>query len=263
MQMGALATRRNSGESSIMTLAVLGDIHSNLDALDAVLGDIARRGIKRIVNLGDSLSGPFDAAGTADRLMPLDLPTVQGNHDRQLIDRAHDKMGAWESWAIGDLAAAHLDWVRAMPRTLTLDEVFLCHGTPQSDEENWLDKRGKNQRSVARDLNEVEALAGRTYHPVMLCGHTHIPRVVRIGEGTLVVNPGSVGCPAYLDTRMSPHFVHQTGAPDARYAIVEKREGQWAADLIAVPYDASRMADLARAKGAESWARAVTTGWYA
>ena len=79
----------------------------------------------------------------------------------------------------------------------------------------------------------------------------------------MIVNPGSVGCPAYLDTRMTPNFIHQTGAPDARYAIVEERGGQWSADLIAVPYDASDMAALARAKGADSWAQAVTTGWFA
>ena len=98
----------------------------------------------------------------------------------------------------------------------------------------------------------------------MLCGHTHEPRVVRMSGGRMVVNPGSVGCPAYLDTRMEPNFIHQTCAPDARYAIVEEREGTWCADLIAVPYDASEMAELCpRRKGAESWARAVTRGWFA
>ena len=97
----------------------------------------------------------------------------------------------------------------------------------------------------------------------MLCGHTHTPRVVRLSDGTMIVNPGSVGCPAYLDTRTEPHFIHQTGAPDARYAIVEKRDGYWTADLIAVPYDPGPMVVLARAKGAESWARAISTGWFA
>lgn len=246
-----------------MAIAVLSDIHGNLSALDAVLDDIARRGVTKIVNLGDSLSGPFDAAGTADRLQALDLPTVRGNHDRQLIDRPADKMGLWESWAIGGLTFEHLDWIRALPLTMVMDEVFLCHGTPASDDENWLDKRGKHDRLIARDQSEIEARAGGDRHPLMLCGHTHTPRLVRLADGTTIVNPGSVGCPAYLDTRMTPHFVHQTGAPDARYAIVEKRGDRWSADLIAVPYDPSPMVALALEKEAESWAQAITKGWFA
>lgn len=245
-----------------MATAVLSDIHGNLDALEVVLSDIERRGIDHVVNLGDSLSGPFDAVGTADRLISLDLPTVRGNHDRQLVDRAPEEMGAWEAWAIGDLTEAHLDWVRGLPLTLVQGEMLLCHGTPESDEENWLDKRGKHNRLVARDLDEVEARVGPARHPVVLCGHTHTSRIVRLPD-SLIVNPGSVGCPAYLDTRMTPNFVHQTGSPDARYAIVEKRGGAWRADLVAVPYDPGRMAAMARAKGADSWAQAVETGWFA
>lgn len=246
-----------------MTLAVLSDIHGNIAALEAVLADIARRGVTQIVNLGDALSGPFDAPATAERLMALGLVTVRGNHDRQLFDRPKHKMGLWEQWTIDDLAPHHLDWLRALPLTAEVGGALLCHATPQDDAENWLDRRGPDHRLVARDLEGVEARAGNSTHPLMLCGHTHTPRVVRISDNRLIVNPGSVGCPAYLDSRNEPHFIHQTGAPDARYAIVENRDGHWHADLIAVPYDATPMAALARAKGAESWAKAVTTGWFA
>lgn len=243
-----------------MAIAVLSDIHGNISALDAVLQDIARRGLTRTVNLGDSFSGPFDAAGTADRLLTLDLPTVRGNHDR-LLDVPRDEMGNWERWVIDDLRAEHLDWVKALPLTQMVHGAFLCHGTPLKDDENWLDRRGPGERIVARDLGGVEERLGEIRHPLMLCGHTHTPRVVRLPDGTLIVNPGSVGCPAYLDTRMTPHFAHQTGAPDARYAIVEQQGGVWSATLMAVPYNASAMVDMARAKGADDWARAVSTGW--
>jgi len=246
-----------------MALAVLSDIHGNIDALDAVLADVARRGITDVVNLGDSLSGPFDAAATADRLMALNLPTVRGNHDRQLYDRPRDQMGNWELWVIGDLTAEHLSWIKELPMTLTLGDIFLCHATPSSDEENWLDCRSDTLRLVARDLSEIEARAGDDRFPLMLCGHTHQPRMVRLPDGTAILNPGSVGCPGYLDTRVDPPFVHQTGTADARYAIVEKRDDQWCADFVSVPYDPGRMAELAMAKGAASWAQAITTGWFA
>ena len=79
----------------------------------------------------------------------------------------------------------------------------------------------------------------------------------------MIVNPGSVGCPAYMDTRGHQPFVQQTGAPDARYAVVEKRDAAWSANLHSVPYETASMAKLAKLRGAESWVRAVTTGWMA
>ncbi len=246
-----------------MRLAVISDIHGNIAALDAVLADIARRDISTILNLGDSLSGPFDARATAERLIALDLPTVRGNHDRQLFDRPPGKMGLWESWAIRTLEPTHISWLKQLPLTLELDGVFLCHGTPLRDDEDWLDMRGPDHRLIPRDLAAIEKRIGNVSAGLLLCGHTHTPRALRLPNGQMIVNPGSVGCPAYLDTRNEPPFVHQTGAPDARYALVEERDGAWCADLIAVPYDASAMAALARAKGADSWAQAVTTGWFA
>lgn len=65
-----------------MKFAAIADIHGNLLALEAVLADIAQRGIFKIVNLGDLLSGALWPAETADRLQSLNLPTVSGNHER-------------------------------------------------------------------------------------------------------------------------------------------------------------------------------------
>ncbi|MEM6825716.1 MAG: metallophosphoesterase family protein, partial [Pseudomonadota bacterium] len=59
-----------------MKIAVISDIHGNSAALDAVLSDIERRGISRIVNLGDTISGPLDPKGTAARLLEANIPTV-------------------------------------------------------------------------------------------------------------------------------------------------------------------------------------------
>lgn len=246
-----------------MRIAAFSDVHGNISALEAVLGDIERRGIREIVNLGDTVSGPFDAAGTADLLMSLNIPTVRGNHDRQLFDRPKAEMGRWESWVIDDLTTTHIDWLKSFPLTLEVHGAFLCHAAPDKDDENWLDYRGPDDRLIARDLPEVEARSNGATAPLMLCGHTHTPRVVRLPSGPMIVNTGSVGCPAYLDIRNDPPFVHQTGAPDARYAIVECIDGVWRTDLVAVPYDPSDMVELARAKGADSWAQAISTGWIA
>ena len=244
-----------------MRIALLSDIHGNIAALDAVLADIAARDISQILNLGDCFSGPLDARATADRLAPLNLPTVMGNHDRELIDRPREKMGNWEQWVIDDLAETTLDWVRALPFSQTIGDLYLCHASPASDTDNWLDTRAANHRMAPRDLPEIEARAKGIEAPVLLCGHTHTPRALRLPDGRMIVNPGSVGCPAFLDTRQTPPFVQETGSPDARYAILSKSGETWRAELISVPYDATDMIALARENGADSWAQALRTGW--
>ncbi len=88
-------------------------------------------------------------------------------------------------------------------------------------------------------------------HPVLLCGHTHIPRVVRLADGRLLVNPGTVGLPFLI------------GSPDARYAIIERRDGQWSAELIAIPYDRAPAIAQATALGHPGFAKAIQTGWAA
>ena len=126
-----------------MRFAAIADVHGNSAALKAVLADIHRRGVSEIVNLGDVLSGPLDPAGTADILMPLNLPTVLGNHDAWLFDRPEDQMGLWEAWTYPDLTPAHLNWIKGFAPKLSWNGVFLCHATPTDFAENWLDRRGE------------------------------------------------------------------------------------------------------------------------
>ena len=246
-----------------MKTAIISDIHANRAALEAVLDDIDQRGIKAIINLGDSLSGPLDAPGTADLLIARDIPTICGNHDRQLIDRPKEEMGLWETWVIDDLTPAHLAWVRSLPKTLRINDMLFCHGTIDDDDEMWLHVMGPDARMICRNLNAVTERLGATDATFIACGHTHTPAFVRLPNGPAIVNPGSIGCPAFADTRCNPPFVQQVGAPDARYAIAEKVDEVWRTELVAVPYDPSEMARLARAKGEDSWARALETGWLA
>lgn len=243
-----------------MRFAAISDIHGNSSALDAVLGDIARQGITDIVNLGDSLSGPLDAAGTADRLIAAGFPTVSGNHDAALL-LPPERWGLWEQWAGPTLSAAHVHWIRSLPATLAWNGVFLCHGTPASDNENWLNTRDGRGGLRECGLDEVRAQAGDLPYRLMLSGHTHMPRMVRLPDGRCLVNPGPVGCPAYADPRPPVPTAAMTGAPDARYAVCELVKGGWRIALRSVPYDPAPMIRLARAKGAEDWASALETGW--
>jgi len=227
-----------------MRIALVSDIHGNLPALEAVVADIGRRGVDQIVNLGDILSGPLLPLETAHYLMAQGWVTVAGNHEHQLLDPEHPARGASDTYADAQLGSAERDWLASLPQTVQLThEVFLCHGTPGSDSAYFLETAIPGGLRLA-SADEVEQRLGAQRSPVVACGHTHIPRCVRSRSGPLLVNPGSVGLPAYDDEHPCWH-VAETGSPDARYAIIECHQGRWSAALHAVPYDHEPMARLA------------------
>ena len=244
-----------------MRFAAIADIHGNAPALEAVLADIRAQSVTDIVNLGDHLSGPLEARRTADILIGLHLPTVRGNHDRYLIELAESAMHEWETDAFAELTPAHLDWLRAQPATLVWrDEVFLCHATPEDDNRYWLEGVSPDGHVHLKPLAEIEALAQGISQGLILCGHSHLPRVVTLSDGRLIVNPGSVGCPAYDDVTPFYHRV-EAGTPYAAYAIVEKANGVWLPTFRQVAYDHAAMATLAASRGRPEWSRALATGW--
>ncbi len=243
-----------------MKLAAISDIHGNLGALEAVLKDIRSRGADIIVNLGDILSGPLHPPETADLLMSLDLPTIRGNHERQLLTQDPAEMGKSDLHAHQTLRPEHLKWIAGLPATLRLsDEVFLCHGTPTSDLVYFLETvEPVRTRPATRD--EVTQRAGDVKAEIILCGHSHTPRLSRLADGRLIVNAGSVGLQAYDWDQPHEHKM-QNGTPHARYVIVEKTSSGWQVEVIAVAYDWERAARLAEANGRPEWAIGLRTGY--
>lgn len=244
-----------------MRIAVISDIHGNAHALEAVLEDIAGQAPDLTVNLGDHLSGPFNAGRTADMLLAADFPSVKGNHDRFLVEPPKGEHGKLEKCALATLTARHLDWVRTLPATrVVADEVFLCHAIPTDDGTNWLDAFDDNGIVVPRSLERVEDLAAGTGYPVMLCGHTHVPRMVMLSGGRLVINPGSVGYPGFKfkDGRV---YAWSAGTPHARYAVIEKSRAGWSGRFHAVPYDTAAAAAGAEEMGMPEVAIVLRTGW--
>ena len=244
-----------------MRFAAIADVHGNHLALEAVLADIRAHEVDDIVNLGDMASGPLDARRTMDALMALDAVHVLGNHDRYLIDRLPEKMGSWDRPAHAQLDAGHLDWLRAVPPTRVYrDRVFLCHATPDNDEVYWLETVLPDGTVRMSSLEAIEAAAAGITQPLMLCAHTHLARAVRLRDGRMVVNPGSVGSPGYRDSHPFAHVI-EAGSPDARYAILEWVGDNWRVTFRHVPYDHEAMAALARRNGQPELAAALATGW--
>ena len=241
-----------------MRIAVFADVHGNLLALEAVLADIASRSPDVTVNLGDCLSGPLQAAATADLLMSHDFLTIRGNHDRQLLDRPFEKMGAADQMTDAQINDVHRAWLATFPATAVLDDMFLCHGSPDSDLTYLLEHVGPNGASLAPPEQVRDLLRGIS-QPVVLCGHTHLQRAVTVTDGPLVVNPGSVGLPGFYDDVPYPHVI-QCGSPHARYAILDRTGNHWRVDFVAVEYDWTSAAALA-ARSGSPWARAIATGY--
>jgi len=241
-------------------LAVVTDIHGNLPALEAVVEDFTRRGVDAVINLGDALSGPLLPRETAQYLMASGWTHLAGNHERQILHPAKHGRGPSDAYAHAQLGEAELAWIATLsPTHRYSDAVYCCHASPRSDLEYFLETVDPHgMRAATRD--EIDLRLGGVDAELVLCGHTHVPRVVRASNGTLVVNPGSVGQPGFLDDLPFPHFV-SAGSPDARYAIVEQRGAAWTAMLLAVPYDHDAMVALARARDRAEWVSALATGY--
>ncbi len=241
-------------------MAVLSDIHGNRWALEAVLEDVRSRGISKMVNLGDCFYGPLDPAGTARILLQLGMPTVRGNEDRLLLEDPLLHPGSPSlPFVQAELEAEHVRWLRDLPEsTVACGDLFLCHGTPRNDTEYLLwDVREDGLRrrlpaAVAGLLTGVDPL-------LVLCGHDHLSARLDLPDGRCVIDPGSVGLPAYRDDKPFPHAM-EAGSPCARYAIVRRSPAGWQAEFIAVEYDHESAAVAALRNGRPDWAHALRTG---
>ncbi len=239
-------------------LAVLADIHGNIWALDAVLADIRRRGISSMVDLGDSLSGPMEPGATAARLMQEQILSLCGNDDRAIFPLS-GKSSPTHEYARRALAAEQMAWLQSQPATRIIDgQVFLCHGTPASDEVYLLEEP-LPQGSVLKEPRKIMQALAQVTLPVICCAHSHMPRAVYLPSGQLVVNPGSVGLPAYTMDEPFPYKM-ESGSPHAKYAILSKVQERWMVSHVAVPYDWRKAAARARENGRPDWAAWLESG---
>jgi len=239
--------------------AVISDIHGNRWALEAVLEDADRLSVDAIFDLGDSLYGPLDPGGCAAILLARGVPGVRGNQDRIILQAPAADDPETLRYTRACLSREQLRWLASHPVNSTpCDGVFCCHGSPRSDEEYLLE--GVTSRSVAlRSSEEISARLTGVEGGLVLCGHSHLPRAAWLDDGRLVVNPGSVGLPAYTEELPVPYAI-EAGSPHARYAIVERVAGSWRVQHIAVPYDWDAASRMSERNGRTDWAEWLRAG---
>ncbi|MHB1342330.1 MAG: metallophosphoesterase family protein [Coriobacteriia bacterium] len=193
-------------------IALFSDVHANLMALDAVLGDIAAAGVTELYCLGDLVGYGPDPSGVVDRIRSLGIPTIKGNYDEGIGTRRGEcgcyyatdqaKTDGAASYAFTDAALDEVDhdWLASRPGELRLEHrgarVLLAHGSPRKINEYLLPDRQDSQ--LARLADEAGA-------DVVCIGHIHIPyhRKLTADDGRIVhyVSSGSAGKPKDGDPR--------------------------------------------------------------
>ena len=181
-----------------MRVAALYDIHGNLPALEAVLHDLRRQGVDRIVVGGDVVPGPMSSEAL-DRVLDLGVPTdfIRGNGElAALAEREGTPSGVPEPhrdvvrWSGESLTPEQSEAIAAWPRTVLLripplGDVLFCHATPRNENEIFT--------KLTREERLLEIFRGLDV-TMVVCGHTHMQFDIVAG-GVRVVNAGSVGMP--------------------------------------------------------------------
>jgi putative phosphoesterase len=221
-----------------MRVAVFGDIHGNVTALDAVLADLTRQRVERSYCLGDLVGyGPFPNE-VIDRIRAAGAPTIMGNYDdgvgfdreecgcayRDADDRQRgDQSLRWTRRAVTEDRKAFLRTLQADIRFEASGKRFrLVHGSPRRMNEYLFEDR---------PLSSFHRLAATSDANVLIFGHTHKPYRKDV-DGVIFVNAGSVGKP-------------KDGDPRACYIVLDINDSV-EVEFRRVEYDIAAVADAIR-----------------
>ena len=235
-----------------MKVALLGDVHANLPALEAVLDHAGGRSVEAVWNIGDLVGYGAFPDQVVRRLRDEGALSIIGNYDLKVL-KVREKKGQWRSkkppekwvafdWAYENLSEESRQYLASLPREIRLEvqgrRVLLTHGSPASNEEH-LYPGTSDQR-----LRELARLARAD---VIICGHSHQAFVRKI-DGAWFINTGSVGR-------------SDDGDPRACYGILEPGADDLRVEHYRVEYDVERAAAEIRRLGLpEEFARMVLQG---
>jgi len=176
-------------------LALVSDIHGADGAFAAVVAELERLGVERVVCLGDAVQGGDEPRGVLDRLAGLGWPVILGNADAFLLEVPDDspepiseRQLEKRDWTLAQLEPRHLEQIRTFVPTLDVEleeglTLRAFHGSPRSYDD---------VRLPATPDAQIERLLGGSGVDVLAGGHTHV-QWTRYVDGALFVNPGSVG----------------------------------------------------------------------
>ena len=223
-----------------MKIAVISDIHGNMQALDAVLEDIKKENCDKIFCLGDlAMAGP-QPSETVDKVEELisntDFVCIQGNTDEMiakcdnqilhLLEENNLVMARALEADVATLSERQKNFLLNLPaqKEFLIEgvKILLVHGSPR-----------KNNENIYNDLKveEVEEMISDTDANVIFCGHTHVPCGYQTNTKQTVVNVGSVGRPFSTE-------------PKSCYAIIELHNAEFTIKHNFVSYDVNMASEL-------------------
>jgi putative phosphoesterase len=234
-------------------MALISDVHGNAVALEAVLHDLAGRGVDELVCLGDVAAGGPQPREVLARLRELGCPVVAGNADGWLLEglpdepeRDEDDLAAIVEWARAQLSSSDQAFLRSFAPAVGLElegASLLCfHGSPRSADERILAETSQA---------DLESMLASRPASIYVGGHTHLQLLRRIGDA-LYVNPGSVGLPlaAHDSSRFADYgLVAVEGgvaSVELRHVVVDAEAVERAAIESGVPHPREWAAILAR-----------------
>lgn len=223
-----------------MRAALIGDVHGNLPALEAVLADAERRSVDAIWHVGDFVGYGAFPDEVVERLRRSDAVSIAGNYDLKAL-KFKKRRAKWrkskrrEKWiafkyAYESLSGESREYLRSLPRDVRLTvagrRILLTHGSPAANTEHVTPETPDER------LRELARLAEAD---VVVCGHSHRP-FARDVDGVWFINTGSVGRP-------------EDGDPRACYAVLEIDAKDTDVAHHRVAYDVDRAASVIRARG--------------
>ncbi|KRF03821.1 serine/threonine protein phosphatase [Paenibacillus sp. Soil766] len=233
-------------------IAIISDIHGNLPALEAVLHDIARRGLTRIFCLGDLVGKGPSSAEVIDLIQLTCEAVVQGNWDLGITMPQELPAGLWQQQSLGDERLAYL---KQLPFSIDLmlsgKHIRLFHASAQSVFHRLKREASKKERLAMFANTEMTELPyGGNEPDIVGYGDIHIPYMLTLsnpsekekaslGErsGLMLFNVGSVGIP-------------YDGIPQACYCVIEGEtdpavQAGVTLQFVRVPYDIKRAVQIA------------------
>ena len=183
-----------------MKLALISDVHGNLEAFNAVLEEIKRRKIKKIFCLGDIVDYGANPEECIKIIIKNKIVSVQGNHDLNVVtlenyDWFNESSKASLKIITKILNKKEKDFLLKLPKTIKHENMFLVHASP----------RDYLYEYVYPDTPDslLEEFFNIAKKKIIIMGHTHIPFVKILRSNRLVINPGSIGQPRDKNNKAS------------------------------------------------------------
>ncbi len=189
-----------------MLIAVISDIHSNLEALSVVLADMEARRADMLVCLGDIVGYGPDPSSCLSLLRERATAVVMGNHEEAVFnprerDNFTERAYRAIEWTAGRLTAGEIEWMKGLPYQLEMEGIRFAHATPKASR-SW---------DYVFSAFEARVQAGAFSERLCFIGHSHVAAVHPLAPSVreynvvdrFIINPGSVGQPRDGDPRSS------------------------------------------------------------